>query len=152
MDKELEQLEITDNEFEIVEENIINSAPENEEKVYSKAEVDDLIAQLEDLSKYKPQELSDHEIKLQEKELLLWEKEISQSLKDEGLELFSDFIRVEIDDTESLRLQISKLKEIIGVLELSNTYQPTNHKNIDAYSIAKKNKDTKSMISSKLNF
>ena len=57
-----------------------------------------------------------------------------------------------MDDTDSLHKQITKLKETVGKLELSNSYQPTNHKPIDAYSIAKKNKDAKSMIGAKLSF
>ena len=73
-------------------------------------------------------------------------------MKEEGIELFADFINVSVDDTEALQSQIIKLKGIIGQLELSNGYKPTNHKQVDGYSLAKKNKDVKSMIGQKLNF
>ncbi|MED5103143.1 xanthine phosphoribosyltransferase [Niallia circulans] len=124
---------------------------EVEEKVYTQADIDALQAQIDELQQYKPQELSEQEVKLQEKAQLLWEKEISQTLKDEGLDIFIEFIRADVDDTDALQSQISKLKEIVGALELSNSYQPTNHKPVDGYSLAKKKKDVKGMIGEKLN-
>ncbi|MFZ7933422.1 MULTISPECIES: xanthine phosphoribosyltransferase [Bacillus cereus group] len=123
-----------------------------EEKTYSKEEVDALQEQIDELSQYKPKELTDDEIKIQQKLEAIWQREVSQTLKEEGVEVFADFINVSVDDTEALQSQITKLKEIIGQLELANGYKPTNHKQVDGYSIAKKNKDTKSMISQKLNF
>ncbi|AFU12220.1 hypothetical protein MC28_0798 [Bacillus thuringiensis MC28] len=123
-----------------------------EEKTDSQEEVDVLQEQIDELSQYKPKELTDDEIKIQQKLEAIWQREVSQTLKEEGVEVFADFINVSVDDTEALQSQITKLKEIIGQLELANGYQPTNHKQVDGYSIAKKNKDTKSMIRHKLNF
>ncbi|PEP74091.1 xanthine phosphoribosyltransferase [Bacillus pseudomycoides] len=123
-----------------------------ENKTYSKEEVDALQEQIDELSQYKPKELTDDEIKIQQKLEAIWKREVSQTLKEEGVEVFADFINVSVDDTETLNNQITKLKEIIGQLELANGYKPTNHKQVDGYSIAKKNKDAKSMISQKLNF
>ncbi|HFK1430551.1 TPA: xanthine phosphoribosyltransferase [Bacillus cereus] len=123
-----------------------------EEKTYSQEEVDVLQEQIDELSQYKPKELTDDEIKIQQKLEAIWQREVTQILKEEGVEVFADFISVSVDDTEALNNQITKLKEIIGQLELANGYKPTNHKQVDGYSIAKKNKDTKSMISQKLNF
>lgn len=123
-----------------------------EDKTYSQEEVDVLQEQIDELSQYKPKELTDDEIKIQQKLEAIWQREVSQTLKEEGVEVFADFINVSVDDTEALQSQITKLKEIIGQLELANGYKPTNHKQVDGYSIAKKNKDTKSMISQKLNF
>lgn len=123
-----------------------------EDRTYSQEEVDALHKQIDELSQYKPKELTDDEVKIQQKLESIWQREIAQTLKEEGIELFADFINVSVDDTEALQSQIIKLKGIIGQLELSNGYKPTNHKQVDAYSIAKKNKDTKSMISQKLNF
>ncbi|WP_283751130.1 xanthine phosphoribosyltransferase [Bacillus cereus] len=125
---------------------------ESQDRVYTQADIDNLQSQIDELSKYKPQELNEVEIKLQEKVDTLWHKQVDLELKEQGLEVFKDFIRADVDDTEALNNQITKLKEIVGTLELSNSYQPTNHKQVDGYSIAKKNKDTKSMISQKLNF
>ncbi|EJR47848.1 hypothetical protein IIK_03216 [Bacillus cereus VD102] len=123
-----------------------------EEKTYSQEEVDLLYNQIEELSQYKPKELTDDEIKIQQKLESIWKREVAQTLKEEGVEVFADFFNVSVDDTEALNNQITRLKEIIGQLELANGYKPTNHKQVDGYSIAKKNKDTKSMISQKLNF
>ena len=122
-----------------------------EEKTYTQADIDALQAQIDDLVQYKPQELSEQEIKLAEKAKQLWEKQLDLELKSNGLEVFKDFIRVDVDDMDALNTQITKLKEIFGTLELSNGYQPTNRKPVDAYSIAKKNKNVKDMISAKLN-
>ncbi|OFD65467.1 hypothetical protein BWGOE4_12280 [Bacillus mycoides] len=123
-----------------------------EEKTYSQEEVDVLQEQIDELSQYKPKELTDDEIKIQQKLESIWQREVAQTLKEEGVEVFADFINVSVDDTETLSNQITRLKEIIGQLELANGYKPTNHKQVDGYSVAKKNKDTKSMISQKLNF
>ncbi|WP_433771726.1 xanthine phosphoribosyltransferase [Bacillus wiedmannii] len=123
-----------------------------EDRTYSQEEVDALHKQIDELSQYKPKELTDDEIKIQQKLESIWKREVAQTLKEEGVEVFADFINVSVDDTETLNNQITKLKEIIGQLELANGYKPTNHKQVDGYSIAKKNKDTKSMISQKLNF
>ncbi|PFY74023.1 xanthine phosphoribosyltransferase [Bacillus toyonensis] len=123
-----------------------------EEKIYSQEEVNALQEQINELSQYKPKELTDDEIKIQQKLESVWKREVAQTLKEEGVEVFADFINVSVDDTEALNNQITKLKEIIGQLELANGYKPTNHKQVDGYSIAKKNKDVKSMIGQKLNF
>ncbi|HDX9600990.1 TPA: xanthine phosphoribosyltransferase [Bacillus cereus] len=123
-----------------------------EDRKYSQEEVDSLHKQIDELSQYKPKELTDDEVKIQQKLESIWQREVAQTLKEEGIELFADFINVSVDDTEALQSQIIKLKGIIGQLELSNGYKPTNHKQVDGYSLAKKNKDVKSMIGQKLNF
>lgn len=123
-----------------------------EEKIYTQVDIDALQSQIDELLQYKPKELTENEINIQQKLEAIWVREINQILKEEGLEIFADFIKAEVDDTDSLHKQITKLKETVGKLELSNSYQPTNHKPIDAYSIAKKNKDAKSMIGAKLSF
>ncbi|MBT2667326.1 xanthine phosphoribosyltransferase [Bacillus sp. ISL-4] len=122
-----------------------------EETVYTQADVDVLRAEIDDLKQYKPEEKSEAEIKLQEKAEILWNKQVSFEIEKNGLEVFSDFIRADVDDTDALQSQITKLKEIVGALELSNSYQPTNHMQVDAYSIAKKNRSPLDMISAKLN-
>ncbi|MED4619395.1 xanthine phosphoribosyltransferase [Priestia megaterium] len=123
---------------------------ESEEKTYTQADIDNLQAKIDELIQYKPEEVNDAEIKLQEKAETLWNKQVDLDLKEHGLEVFKDFIRADVDDTDALQKQITKLKEIVGVLELSNSYQPTNYKPVDAYSIAKKNRNSIDMISAKL--
>ncbi|MFB7304652.1 xanthine phosphoribosyltransferase [Heyndrickxia sporothermodurans] len=119
-----------------------------EEKLFTQEDVDKLQAQIDELLQHKPKEKDEVELRLEK----VWQREVQSTLKEEGLEIFQDFIRADVDDTDALNIQITKLKEIVGKLELSNSYQPTNHKSVDAYSVAKKNRDAKSMISEKLKF
>ncbi|HDR7414086.1 TPA: xanthine phosphoribosyltransferase [Bacillus toyonensis] len=141
-----------DTSIEVGEVVDVESKDELQDKVYTQADIDKLQSQIDELNQYKPEEKSEAEIKLQEKAETLWQKQVDLELKEQGLEVFKDFIKADVDDTDALQKQISKLKEIVGALELSNSYQPTNHKPVDAYSLAKKSKDAKSMISAKLNF
>ncbi|MGF9738585.1 xanthine phosphoribosyltransferase [Priestia megaterium] len=133
---------------EVVETEVIETLQDEvvEEKTYTQADIDNLQAQIDELAQYRPKEVSEADIRLEQ----VWQREVAQTLKEEGLEIFSEFIRADVDDNNALQSQITKLKEIVGALELSNSYQPTNHKSPDAYSLAKKNKDVKSMISQKL--
>lgn len=136
-------------ENEVVES--VESKDESQDRIYTQTDIDKLQSQIDELSKYKPKDLSEAEIKLQEKTETLWQKQVDLELKGQGLGVFKDFIRADVDDTEALNNQITKLKEIVGKLELSNSYQPTNHKPVDAYSIAKKSKNAKDMIGAKFN-
>ncbi|MEY9866619.1 molecular chaperone GrpE [Peribacillus sp. B2I2] len=122
------------------------------EKTYTQADIDALQAQVDELSQYKPKESTEDETKIQQKLESIWDREVNQTLKEEGLEIFAEFIKADVDDTETLKKQITQLKEIVGSLELSNGYQPSNHKTVDGYSIAKKNKDVNGMIREKLKF
>ncbi|MGM2834926.1 xanthine phosphoribosyltransferase, partial [Bacillus cereus group sp. Bce025] len=94
-----------------VEETEIKDTQQNEEiveeKTYSKEEVDLLYNQIEELSQYKPKELTDDEIKIQQKLESIWKREVAQTLKEEGVEVFADFINVSVDDTEALNNQIT---------------------------------------------
>ena len=133
---------------EVVEED--NQEKVVEEKTYTQKDIDVLQAQIDELSQYKPKEQTDDEIKIQQKLEQIWQREVKQTLKEEGVEIFADFINADVDDIEALQNQIKKLKEIIGSLELSGGYQPSNHKTVDGYSIAKKNRNSIDMISAKL--
>lgn len=123
-----------------------------EEKLYTQADIDALQAQIDELSQYKPQEKTEAEIQAEAKQKEMWQEIFDLHLQKEGLEAFAEFIRVDVGDKESLQSQITKLKEIVGALEISNGYQPTNHKPVDGFAMAKKNKDSIGMIRNKLNF
>ncbi|WP_374187619.1 xanthine phosphoribosyltransferase [Priestia aryabhattai] len=151
----LQEHEVVEENEAIIESNtdtFIDEQEQVEEKFYTQEDIDALQAQVDELSQYKPNELTDDEVKIQEKLESIWQREVNATLKEEGLEIFSEFINAGVDDTDALNKQITKLKEIVGKIKLSNGYQPTNHKSVDGYSLAKKNKDSKSMISEKLNF
>lgn len=149
MEEKIEQVESVEQEQveEVVEVTVEEAV---EPKVYTQEEVDELQAQIDELSKYKPIEKSDKEIELEQRAKEIWSREVSISLKENGLDAFAEFIKVEFGNVDELDSKITKLKSIIGGLELSNSYQPSNHKPVDAYLIAKKQKDSKAMIKAKL--
>lgn len=122
-----------------------------EETLDSKLDVmiEEMRQQLEKL-KAKNVEPSPEEVALKEKATELWNKEVQLELKNAGLEDFAEFISVEEGNSEQLKSKIQKLQEVLGKRELSTGYVPQNHRQTDKYSLAEKNKDTKSMIGSKL--
>jgi len=157
VDAEVENIDTVDTNIEEKEDvhNEEVSADTNEvveEKTYTQADIDSLQAQVDELSQYKPEEKTEVERETETERLELWQERVDLTLEKEGLNIFAEFIRADVGDKESLSNQITKLKEIVGSLELSNGYQPSNHKSVDAFSIAKKNKDVNGMIREKLKF
>ncbi|BDH63313.1 hypothetical protein MTP04_34430 [Lysinibacillus sp. PLM2] len=122
-----------------------------EEKLGEKTErlIEEMKKQLEEM-KAKNYEPSQEEIAHQEKVKELWNKEVILELRLAGLEDFAEFIFVEEHNSKQLQEKIQKFQEVLGKRELSNAYVPQNHRQTDKYSLAEKNKDTKSMIGSKL--
>lgn len=93
----------------------------------------------------------DKETALQTRLEALWQREVKAELKEAGLEAFTEFITVEVDDSEGLTAKIKALKALLENFEVESTYQPTSHTNTaDAYSLAKKNKDVKGMLKARL--
>lgn len=152
-------------ETDTVEEEVAPIEDENEENAESEiveeveeVDVDALIKENEDLkaqlaeiqTQEVEEEKSEKEIELEQREQKLWNKEVSIVLKENGLDAFIDFIKVDVGEDKALLEQVSKLKEIVGDIEMKNSYKPTDNKAVDEYSIARKNKDVKSMIGSKI--
>lgn len=149
----VEDTQPTDEQVEDVhKEDSENNKEVVEEKLYTQADIDALQVQIDELSKYKPQEKTEAEIQAEAKQSEMWQEIFNLTFEKEGLEAFAELIRVDVGDKESLQSQITKLKEIVGAMEISNGYQPSNHKPVDGFSIAKKNKDSIGMIKNKLNF
>lgn len=140
-DKDTENKDDKEKDEEVVTDDVEALKQENQD-------LKDKIAELENANV--GEEKSEKEIALEEREQRLWDKEVSITLKENGLEDFKDFIAVEVGDEEQLDVVVSKLKEIISQIEMKNSYVPTETPSVDEYSIAKKNKDVKSMIGSKL--
>lgn len=105
--------------------------------------------QLEEL-KAKNAEPSPEDVAREEKMKELWNKEVNLELRMAGLEDFAEFINVEEHNSKQLQEKIQKFQEVLGKRELSSGYVPQNHRQTDKYSLAEKNKDTKSMIGLKL--
>ena len=151
-------------ETDTVEEEVAPIEDENEENAESEiveeeeVDVDALIKENEDLkaqlaeieTQQVEEEKSEKEIELEQREQKLWHKEVSIVLKENGLDAFIDFIKVDVGEDKALLEQVSKLKGIVGDIEMKNSYKPTDNKAVDEYSIARKNKDVKSMIGSKI--
>lgn len=95
-------------------------------------------------------EPSPEDVAREEKMKELWNKEVNLELRMAGLEDFAEFINVEEHNSKQLQEKIQKFQEVLGKRELSSGYVPQNHRQTDKYSLAEKNKDTKSMIGLKL--
>lgn len=163
----IEEVLVVDEEIketDTVEEEVAPIEDKNEENAESEiveeeeVDVDALIKENEDLkaqlaeikSQQVEEEKSEKEIELEQREQKLWHKEVSIVLKENGLDAFIDFIKVDVGEDKALLEQVSKLKGIVGDIEMKNSYKPTDNKAVDEYSIARKNKDVKSMIGSKI--
>lgn len=158
VDEEIKETDTVEEEVAPIEdeneENAESEIVEEEEEVDVDAlikENEDLKAQLAEIQTQEvEEEKSEKEIELEQREQKLWNKEVSIVLKENGLDAFIDFIKVDVGEDKALLEQVSKLKEIVGDIEMKNSYKPTDNKAVDEYSIARKNKDVKSMIGSKI--
>ena len=86
------------------------------------------------------------EIKQMRKDI--FEKQVSLTLQENGLEAFANIIKVE--NVEELTGVVNKLNKIVNDIKIANSYQPKDNATQDSYSVHTNNKDTKSMIGSKL--
>ena len=153
VDEEIKETDTVEEEVAPIEEENADS-----EIVEEEIDVDALIKENEDLkaqlaemeTQLVDEEKSEKEIELEQREQKLWHKEVSIVLKENGLDAFIDFIQVDVGEDKALLEQVSKLKGIVGDIEMKNSYKPTDNKAVDEYSIARKNKDVKSMIGSKI--
>ena len=86
----------------------------------------------------------------QERMKVLWEKEVNLELQMAGLQDFVEFLHFEQGDSKAMYAKIKKFQEVIGKHELGAGIVPSNHRSADKYTLAEKNKDTKTMIGTKL--
>jgi hypothetical protein len=114
----------------------------------AKTEYDKLVAELEEMKKKLPRELSEEEKALEAKQQELWQKEVSLSLKEAGLEAFTDIVKV--NDEKELKDVVKKLTSIVNDIKVSMGYVPSDHKQQSEYDMYAQKKDTKGMISTKL--
>lgn len=114
----------------------------------SKWESDVLNPLQQELVKYKPAEKSDAEKELEQKQVDLWQKEVTLTLKSEGLEAFAEFFNV--NDSDELTAKVNKFKAIINDMKIDNSYKPNDHKSTDKYSQHEKSGNVVGMIESKL--
>lgn len=86
--------------------------------------------------------------RIEKREAELFQLEVGYELKSLGLEAFKDVINV--TDKESLEAVTAKLTAIVNDIKLASGFIPKVNGVQDEISIHHKNKDTKSMIGSKL--
>lgn len=138
---EVVEEEVVEEVIEEVQDNQTDEVTSNEDN-----SVDELKQQLEDRKAQFEKDEQDY----QERMKVLWQKEVDLELKSAGLQDFAEFLHFEQGDSKAMYARIQKFQEVIGKRELSNGFVPENHRSADKYSIAEKNKDTKTMIGSKL--
>lgn len=86
---------------------------------------------------------------LEQREAELWGRMVSMTLKENNLEMFADFIAV--GDDNELAEAVKKLTQIVNDIKISISYQPVDNQKQDAYTVAKEQGNTKSMIKTLLN-
>ena len=126
----------------------VNQMIENAKQKWIEQELNPIIAERDELLKYKPKELSDEEKALQQKEQELFNKEVELELKSAGLEQFKDVIKVQ--NEEELQQTIKTLTKIVNEIKMSTGYIPKDNLKDDEYSMYAKKGDTKGMIATKL--
>lgn len=125
----------------------LNEALETAKNDWKEQELNPIVAERDDLLQYKPVEQSDAEKALVAKQDELWNKEVSLSLKEHGLESFASIVKV--SNEEELTGVIETLNTFVKELKVSMGYVPNDHNKQSEYSAFESKKDTKGMIASK---
>ena len=98
----------------------------------------------EEVSKLKPAQKTEAEIKLEQKEKDLWQKEINLTLKENDLDGFGEFVTAK--DAEDLKGKMDKLKTVLKDKRIDNSFKPEDHKSTDAFSEAQGKGDALGMV------
>ncbi|QJX61017.1 hypothetical protein HLK66_04725 [Niallia circulans] len=125
----------------------LNEALETAKNDWKEQELNPIVAERDDLLQYKPKEVSEAEKAMVAKQEELWNKEVSLSLKEHGLESFASIVKV--SNEEELKGVIETLNTFVNELKVSMGYVPSEHNKQSEYSAAESKKDTKGMIASK---
>ncbi|WP_449355586.1 hypothetical protein ACUL41_07000 [Virgibacillus natechei] len=118
-----------------------------EEETVTKEEFDAIVAERDDLLQYKPAEKTDAEVAMETKQNELWNKEVNLTLKEKGLDKFSDIVKV--SNQEELESTIEALNGVVDAYKVDNAYVPTDHATEDEYEQFEQDKNVSGMISSK---
>lgn len=92
--------------------------------------------------------LQDELAEIKEMRKDIFDKQVSLTLKENGLEAFAEIINV--DSSDDLTKVVAKLTTIVNNIKVANSYQPKDNGKQDEYSVAQQQGDTKKMIGSKL--
>lgn len=142
--EEINQVIETTERQDVVE----NEAPET----VSKADYDELKAQLEDLQGKIPKEPSETEKELAKLKRELFEGDVKWALKDNGFGQFVPLFIDKVQDKDELENVINTLKEIQKQDKMNNSYMPSGTGSTNTYDQAKQQGNTKGMIKSLFGF
>lgn len=126
----------------------LDEAVTNAKSEWVKKELNPVVEERDNLLKYKPEEKTDEEIALETKQQDLFKREVAFELKENGLDMFADVVKV--SDSKELEEIIPVLQQIVNDIKVESGYIPENRAKDDVYSKYKKDRDTKGMISTKL--
>lgn len=134
-------MENTEN-VEVVEEEIV------EPEMVLKNDLDELQGKYDDLVNTIPKTPTEQELALLEREQVLFDKEVSLTLREEGFEAFASILKV--NNQEELVAAIQVLKDIHKQEEVNNSYVPkASSTDVSDYEKSAQKKDVNGMITSK---
>lgn len=126
----------------------LDEALTNAKNEWVEKELNPIIAERDDLLQFKPKDLSDEEKQFKAKQKELFDKEVSLTLKEHGLQQFASIVKVENED--ELKETVKALNGIVNQLKIDLGYVPNEHRQQNEYDLFAQKKDTKGMISTKL--
>jgi len=122
----------------------VNQMIEEAKIQWIEQELNPVIAERDELLKFKPIELSEEQKQIQQLKAELLQAKVVSALKDADLEDFAELINV--SNEEELQSKIKKLTKILENRKIKNAYVPQDHIQTDMYSRAKSKGDTLGMI------
>lgn len=126
----------------------LDEAIQNAKNDWIEKEFNPIAQERDELLQYKPKDLSDEEKAIQAKQQELFNKEISLTLKENGLEEFASIVRV--GDTTELEQVVKTLTQIVNDIKVSTGYVPKDNAQQNEYDVFASKKDTQGMIATKL--
>jgi len=129
-----------------MEENTQQQQQEEHVETIAKAEYNAILAERDELLQYKPKELTEEEVKVQQDREAFEKEKLEFAIEKAGLGDFAEFI----NDQEEIEAFQGLVKKIENNIKKELAYKPENHKQTDEYSQFAQKGDTKGMIGSKL--
>ncbi|MCJ7841770.1 hypothetical protein MUB24_12845 [Lederbergia sp. NSJ-179] len=131
-------------------EQAVNQESQKEETVEEvKESVEEKTETIEEIDeKTHQEEIAERMRELEQMKKDFFQRDVEWTLKKNGLEAFAEIIHVE--DDAQLDHVVKQLTKIVNDIKLSVGYVPKENAKQDDYDLHTKNKDTKSMIGSKL--
>lgn len=126
----------------------LDEAIQNAKNEWVENELNPIVAERDGLLQFKPKDLSDEEKAIKTKQQELFDKEVSLTLKEHGLEKFASIVKVSNED--ELKETVKALNGIVNQIKIDLGYIPDNHKQQNEYDTFAQKNDTKGMIATKL--